>query len=248
MKRFLRCKSAIIGLFVACCTFMAGTSLFAKDTKGQTVDSGVFGVFIKGTRIATETFQIRQTPEVSIATSEFKTEGSGPKTTQRAELQINSDGNLRRYEWREINPGKAQQIVEPKDEFIVEHIIPNSPEKPQEQPFMLPPSTMILDDYFFSQREVLLWRYLAQSCGALAGPDCKPPKTQFGIVIPRQRASSTVSVEYIGKETVTVRGMPRQLGRFNLTSDGDQWALYIDDNLKLVRIVIASEDTEVVRE
>lgn len=249
MTRFHRGKLMTLArIFLFSAIVLASTSLFAKDLKGKTVDSGSFGIFQKGKRIATETFQIRQTPELSIATSEFKADGGGFKARQNAELQIAANGNLRRYEWREASPGKAQLIVEPADQFLVEHIIPNPPEKPQEQPFLLPISTMVLDDYFFSQREVLLWRYLAQTCGGAVGPGCKPPKTQFGVVVPRQRASFSVTLEYSGKEPVVLRGVKRDLGRFNLVSDGEQWALYVDDNLKLVGIVIASEDTEVVRD
>jgi len=37
-------------------------------------------------------------------------------------------------------------------------------EKEHEQPYLLPLSTTILDDYFFIDREILAWRFLASAC------------------------------------------------------------------------------------
>ncbi len=45
-----------------------------KDNAAQMVDSGSFGVFLNGHRIATETFSIQQNATGSTATSQFKTE------------------------------------------------------------------------------------------------------------------------------------------------------------------------------
>ena len=43
-------------------------------------------------------------------------------------------------------------------------------------------------------------------------------------------------------------GTERELGRFNLTGEGISWALWLDDQHKLVRILIPSDNTEVVRD
>jgi hypothetical protein len=218
-----------------------------KDDK-TLVDSGSFGVFVNGTRVATETFRIEQQGGVSVATSEFKAEDSSSKIHQKAELQILPNGDLQRYTWHELSPGKAEEVVEPVEQFLIEHITPNSHEKPSDQPFLLPPSTMVLDDYFFSQREILTWRYLAQSCGGTITPSCAPEKAQFGVIVPRQHISATVTMEYAGKEKTLIRNQEQELHRFNLISDGQQWAMYLNDQFKIVRILIASENTEVVRD
>lgn len=236
---------AVVALLLAalCSPLLAG-----KKNDKTTIDSGSFGVFINGKRVATETFNIHQQGELSTATSEFKAEDGSSKVQQKAELQLSSNGDLRRYVWREVSPGKAQEIVEPSEQFLVEHVIPNAPEKPSEHPFILPASTLVLDDYFFSHRQIMTWRYLAQSCGGTISADCKLPKAQFGVIIPRQRLSSMVTLEYAGKEKVRVHDVERELHRFNLTSEADQWSLYLDERFKIVRIVIASENTEVVRD
>jgi hypothetical protein len=122
-------------------------------------------------------------------------------------------------------------------------------DKTIDQPYILPVSTVILDDYFFSQREVLAWRYLAGSCRPdPASGGCKLPRAQFGVVVPRQRTSMLVNMEYVGRETVNVRGQKRELSRFNLQSDGIDWGLWLDQNNKLIRIYIAADATEVVRD
>jgi hypothetical protein len=118
-----------------------------------------------------------------------------------------------------------------------------------DQPYILPPSTVILDDYFFSQRELLLWRYLGANCRpGPGGPGCRLPRKQYGALIPRQRTSLLVNLEYVGRETVNVRAQKRELSRFNLQSDGMDWELWLDENYKLIRIYIPAEATEVVRD
>ena len=50
----------------------SGAKEKAKETKGETVDSGSFAVYTAGRRVATETFSIKKGPEGSIISSEFK--------------------------------------------------------------------------------------------------------------------------------------------------------------------------------
>ncbi|MFB3915406.1 MAG: hypothetical protein ACE14M_01665 [Terriglobales bacterium] len=243
-----RNSTLIIGLVVLI-TGSVTRPLQAKprtSDKGQTVDSGSYGVFLAGKRIATETFRIEQGPDVSTATSEFKLEQGG-NFNQKSELQITSTGDLRRYEWQELSPEKAQAVVEPNNEFLIEHLVPSPPGKPVDQPFILPTSTMVLDDYFFTHRQILIWRYLAQACkGALK--DCRPERLQFGVLVPRQRVSLPVTLEYTGVDKVAIRGVERELNRFSLKSDAGEWELWTDPELKLVRILMAADKLEVVRD
>ena len=230
---------------VLLCVLLA-TAVFARKDEGKVVDSGSFSVFINGQRVATEMFRIQQAPDRSVSTSEFRALDDS-RAAQRSELTIAANGDLLRYEWRELSPGKAQAVVEPNEQFLLEHMVPNAPAKPLDKPFLIPHSTVVLDDYFFSHRQILIWRYLAQGCAG--APNCKLSKTPFGILVPRQASAGTVSVEYAGKETVSVRGKPMELDRFNLTSEGaGDWSLWLDINMKLVRIVIPADNTEIVRD
>ena len=136
-----------------------------KETQpAQGVDSGSFGVFMGGRRAATETFSIVQRNAGSIITSEFKSEQGMNRALQSAELQLTPTGEIVKYEWKETLPEKVEAVVLPNDEFLIERTTTNPTDKPAEQPFLLPASTSILDDYSFVQREVLLWKYLAMSC------------------------------------------------------------------------------------
>ena len=78
-----------------------------KEPAGQTVDSGSFGVFMNGHRVATEKFSIQQNNAGSVATSEFKTEPGVEPAAQSSELQLAPNGDLQKYEWKEISPGKS---------------------------------------------------------------------------------------------------------------------------------------------
>jgi hypothetical protein len=227
---------------------------FAADKKtaappGKMVDSGSFGVFVNGKRVATESFQIEQMPDSSIVKSEFKTVADAGKSVQTAELVIAANGDLRRYTWNESSLGKASSVVEPQEQFLIQHINTGPSDKPIEQPYILPPSTVILDDYFFSHREVLAWRYLGGNCRPDPGAGgCKLARAQFAALIPRQRTSMLVNMEYVGRETINVHGQKRELSRFNLQSDGLDWGLWLDEDYKLIRVYIAADAIEVVRD
>ncbi len=219
-----------------------------KPPPGKEVDSGSFGIYVGGKRVATETFHIEQLPDMSVAKSEIKLE-DGTKASQTAELQLTPTGDLKHYQWNELSPERAEATVEPQDQFLVEHMS-FSTGKPLEQPYILPPSTMVLDDYFFSHREILLWRYLATACRPEAGSGrCPLAKSQFGVLVPRQRTSMVVTVEYIGRDKINLHGKDVEVSHFTLQAEGaSDWALYVDDHYKLVRVVIAGDNTEVTRD
>jgi len=223
-----------------------------KDKKdvGQMVDSGSLGVFINGHRIATETFSIQQSPSGSLISSQFKTEEGVDKAAQTSDLQLTPGGDIRKYEWKELSPGKAQATVAPSNDYLMEHITGAPSEKPEEQPFLLPASTSILDDYVFIHREVLIWRYLATTCKREKGVVQCPAnqKTQFGAMNPHQRTSLPLSVEFAGRDKVSIRGAEKEMNKFLLKSEGADWAMWLDDQFKLQRILIASENTEIVRD
>ena len=213
----------------------------SNDTK--LVDAGSFGVFLKGHRVATETFRIQQNSEYSTTTSDVKVEDG---TTQTSELQIFPNGNLRKYIWRALAPEKAQSVIEPGDQILTQSITVGT-EKPLSRPYILPASTIVLDDFFFVHRELLAWRYLGSGC-VPGQRQCLLPKAQMGIIVPRQQTPAVVTMEYKGREKVSVHGVEQELSSFLLKNEDQEWQLWLDDQFKLVRILIASENTEVVRD
>jgi hypothetical protein len=221
-----------------------------KAPATQMVDSGSFGVFMNGHRVATETFSIHQSSEGSSITSEFKSEAGVEKAVQTSVWHMAANGELQTYEWKEVSPGQSQAVVITNKDFLIERFRSNPQEKEQEQPFMLPSSSSLLDDYFFVQREVLAWKFLATSCKQdKAGLQCPLKQAvQFGALNPHARSSVSVAVEFAGREKVTIRGTELELNRLNLKGDSIDWALWIDDQLKMQRILIAGENTEVVRD
>jgi len=226
------------------------TSLFAsagskKTVTGTMVDSGTFVVYMKGKKVASERFDILQTPEMSVVKSELRIEE--PKAEQKAELQLSPGGNLIRYEWSES--GKGSAVVEPKDEFLVEHVTLTEGSKAAEQPFILPASTLILDDGFFSQRQLLLWRYLATQCQLKQGErGCTLGPQKYGAIVPRQQTSVQLSVEYKGSQKMNVKGTDMELQRFELHGEGYDWTVWIDAAYKIQKISIDAESTEIYRE
>jgi hypothetical protein len=237
---------------VAVCAGLASTAAAKAPSKdaGTVVDSGSFGVLISGKRVGTETFSVQQTSTGSFISSEFKAEQGQEQADQTSELQLNASGELKKYEWKELVPGKTQATVTPKDDFLMESVTNHPGDKAEEQPFMAPASTSILDDYFFIQREILAWKYLAMGCRQQKGEvQCpKDQKTHFGAINPHGRSSLSVSMEFSGNEKLTLHGTEQAVSRYILKGDTNDWTLWLDDHNKLVRIVVAGDNTEVLRD
>ena len=85
--------------------FPAGTNAAPKDDKKdkskpappQVVDSGSFGVFIKGQRVATETFNMEQQNGNSVIKSQVKETAGTDPTSQKSYLEMTPNGELLRY-------------------------------------------------------------------------------------------------------------------------------------------------------
>ena len=246
----------------------ASDKIKEKEKSGSKVaDSGSFGVYLNGKRVGTETFNITETlnsdrrPEYSTASSEIKFDDGKFKAIQTAEIQVSANGELRSYNWHATSPQKEDASVELKDQLLVEHLVP-ADQKKMDVPHLLPSSTVILDDNFFSQREVLLWRYLSgcprQDNGLLCGT------TRFVILIPQQHASGNATLELMGQEKVTVKGAERILNKIKLETSGPQsltwlndqsresdvtqWILWVDDQYKIVKMTVAGSNIEIVRD
>jgi len=225
-----------------------------RDKKGQgkagvqTVDSGSFGVFVKGDRVATETFSIEQLTASSSIKSQLKQTVGADPTSQKSDLEITANGELVRYEWSQSSGGSL--TVLPNNEFLLEKIsLPSS--KPAEQPFLMPNTSAILDNNFFVHREVLVWRYLASACKREADSvKCQQDPGDFGVLVPQDRTSMHVQLQLVGKEKVTIRGAERNLMRLNLKGEDTDWELWVDDQdqFKLIRVAIPAVNTEVVRD
>ena len=232
-----------------------GLAVYAKDKEkespGQMVDSGSFAVLKNGRRVATEKFSIQKNASGSTVTSQLDAAADVDTAKQNSELRLTPSGDLIRYEWHDVIPGKADLVVTPNDQFLIEKITTAVATKAAEQPFLMPTSTMILDNNSFVQREVLVWRYLASSCKQESGKTlCPKEPAQFGVLVPQDRTSMKVTVEPVGMEKVKINGTERELLHLHLKDDSGDWMLWLDDqnSFKLVRIVISGDNTEILRD
>jgi len=220
-----------------------------KPVAAQNVDSGSFGVFVKGQRVATESFNIEQRNGTSIIKSQLKESAGADPVTQKAALEITSNGELLRYEWSQSSGGSLS--VTPNNDFLLEKISTATSSKPAEQPFLMPSTSAILDNNFFVHREILAWRFLAADCKPEGGNlKCQQDPGDFGVLVPQDRTSMHVRMELVGKEKISIRGAERDLLRLNLTGENFKWALWLDDRdqFKLIRVEIPADSTEVVRD
>ena len=238
--------------FIAALAAAVPPALMAKEKEkapeGKQVDSGSFGIFQNGRRVGTETFSIYQTSNGSIIKSEFKTEKT-PPDVQTSEMQLAANGDVRRYEWKELSPEQAEAVVAPNDDFLTQKWRIGQ-EKEHEQPYLLPVSTTILDDYFFVHREVLAWKFLGASCKQEQGvPQCPlRQRVQFATVNPHQHASAPLAAQFLGRERVSLKGGPQDLIKLELKTESGSWQLWLDDQLKVQRMLVVGENTEVDRD
>ncbi|MFZ0956127.1 MAG: hypothetical protein WAN60_07275 [Candidatus Sulfotelmatobacter sp.] len=248
-----RALAVILAASLTACAYAADKKDKTKPAANQVVDSGSFGIFVKGARVATETFHIEQQNGATLIKSQLKETSGGDSTSQKSDLEMTPSGDLLRYEWSQSSGGSLS--VFPDNEFLKEKITAPGATKPAEQAFLLPASTPILDNNFFVQREVLAWKYLqiapCKDEKDKEGKDhrhCEPQ--DFGTLVPQDHFSMPVRMELVGKEKVMIRGVERELLRLNLRGEGLDWALWLDDQdkFKLIKVGIPSENTEVVRD
>jgi hypothetical protein len=227
------------------------TALDKKDKPKsgvQQVDSGSFGVFVRGQRVVTETFSVQQDNGVSVVKSHLQETGSPTSPGQKSELQMSGSGELFRYEWSDSS---GTIVVTPNNEFLLEKITTAGSSKAAEQPFLMPNTSAILDNNFFVHRQVLAWRYLASNCQTQNGAlKCQQGPLEFGVLVPQDRTSMRVRMELVGREKVMIHGAERELMRLNLKGESFSWALWVDDKdqFKLMRVLIPDDNTEVVRD
>ncbi len=57
-------------------------------------------------------------------------------------------------------------------------------------------------------------------------------------------------MELVGKDKVRINNTDRELMRLNLKDDIGQWAIWVDDQnmFKLMRIIVAGDNTEILRD
>jgi len=221
-----------------------------KEHEGKNIDSGSFGVFQNGRRVGTETFSIYQSGSGSIIHSEFKTDNATTPAVQTSDLQLNTAGEIQRYEWKELSPDQAESQVVPNDDFLTQKWRSGPQGKEHQQPYLLSLSTSILDDYFFIHREVLAWKFLAIACKQEKGQVQCPLKhhTQFATLNPHSQSSAPLDAEFLGREKVNLKGSQQDLIKLELKNDAGTWQLWLDEQFKVMRISIIGENTEVERD
>lgn len=216
--------------------------------KGQMVDSGSFNVIVKGQNVLTETFTIEEQEGVNTVKAQLKEPAGTDPVVQKSTLAFTSQGELLRYEWSQSSGGSLSLV--PSNDFLLEKITAAGSGKASEHPFLMPSTSVVLDNNFFIHREVLAWRYLASDCKSEGGSlKCQQGPAEFGVIVPQDQTSMSVRMELVGKEKVSLHGVERDLLRVNLSGENFQWSLWLDDqdHFKLMRVAIPADKTEVVR-
>ncbi len=217
----------------------------------KTVDAGSFGVIVSGHRVATETFRMEQRGDVNVVSSQLHFEDATLKVQQSADMEVLPTGALRRYTWKEVSPSTVQIMVEPQDQnFLLERVTETAGGTPKDTQHPLSPFTSILDENFFSHVELIAWKYLAINCRKNASNlyDCKMAPQKLPVLVPHQSTSMIVTMQFGGQQKLKARGVESSYTMLKMQTDAGDWSLWMNDDNKLVRIVIGGDNTEVVRD
>ena len=241
----------LAALFLLVPALFAGKKPAESKTATPTVvDEGTFAIFQNGQQVGTETFTIRQFPASSLTSAQVHLDSgqAGGVLQQSSELTLLPDGSLSRYEWSQTSPARRSATVDPKDQVLTMHSTAENG-KTTDHSFFLSPQAFILDDYFFVTREVLLWRYMATSCKQRpSGDGCDLIRVRFPVLVPRRNTSAEVYIEFKGYDDTPLNGRPQHLRHLVIQTDGPDWHLWLDANLKLLRISIPDAHLEVLRQ
>jgi hypothetical protein len=246
-SKFLVCT--VLLLPVHCAAGPRATAQ-ARDAAPVLVDSGSFGIFQRGQRIATESFRIQESGTAKVVSSRLTARQGAGRVEQTIELRLSPAGDLISYEWRESAPGSAMLIVVPQDEFLSQRSLSSQGASPEEQAFLLPHQTAILDHNFFVLREVLAWRYLAENCKTVdANDQCLREPGRIPSLVPQDRASVSTVLKLVGMESIAIGESDHNLLHLALTDGNGRWDLWLDpgNRFKLVRI-LAADGSEVLRD
>jgi hypothetical protein len=233
---------------------MAPLALAEKKTPaaaGTTVDHGTFRFFQNGKAIASETFTIQKLADGSSVTESSLSLNDG-KPVQNYRLELTPQGWLTHYEWHSTNesgkPASASVDPDAATGYLTEKAQPAG-EKPVTVPIMLPASVTILEDYFVSQRELLLWRYMAAHCRMQDGRNqCTLPAENFGALAPLLKLPLTVNLSFAGQDVLHIKGVDRKLSHYRVVSGDGTWSLWIDEQNLLQRVVIEETGAEILRD
>jgi len=243
-------KTFRASVVVLAASLFSSVSVLATPPKdsGKTVDAGTYSITVNGARVGSETFKIQDMGATNVTTSQIKIT-SGNKAEQSSVLTMTSAGDLVRYAWREVSPGKSETSVEVTEKAVMQHVVMPGEKKATDIPYMTPASTMVLDDNAFAHRQLLVWRFLRQSCGMTDGKQsCASGK--LGVLVPAQHVIAVMNIDWVGIEKMQYKGAEKDVAHLKLTSDDLEWNIWVDpaDSYKILRMNIPANKVEVTRD
>jgi hypothetical protein len=73
-------------------------------------------------------------------------------------------------------------------------------------------------------------------------------RAQFATLNPHQQSSAPLSAEFLGREKVNLKGGQQDLLKIELKNDAGTWQLWLDDQFKVMRMMVVGENTVAERD
>jgi hypothetical protein len=201
-------------------------------------DSGVLVILSQGRKVGTERFKIAPSATGLDATGELDIEMPGaPKASETSALKL--DANLRpvSYTRQQKFPKKGSVTVEfgsPETTLTTSVGTAN-----EERVFFLPADHLaVLDTNFFHHYALLVRQY----------DSIKNGPQFFNVFVPQEATPATISLNFVGVESITVGKTARKLNHFAAQTDELKIDLWAGPDDEIYRMSIPQANLEILRQ
>ena len=237
MPSLLSFRRAVRGLAPAvAASVLVGAAAAPGRAQVATVDEGSFTVTRGGARVGREEFRIVRQPAGGGSTYMARATGAYGDRRITPALQTDAEGGPERYQLEVRRGGAVEQRV--SAQAAGTHFRAQSVSDVGEaaREYLLEPGTLVVDDELYHQ-----YYFLARRVPAGGG--------RVPVLAPRRGAQSVVTVTPAGAERVTIGGKAIEARRFVLADRaGGRRELWADDQGRVLRVVLAAEGIEVLRD
>lgn len=217
-------------LIAAAILAMAAPALGAQVT---VVDEGTFSLLVRGTRIGREDFSIRRTTGGGVVAQGNLLRGDARATVA---LNVDSTGTPDRFRMQTLRGGRPDEEVSGERRGSLWSGLAQRPAGERGSEFRLPPDARLADDGVIHH----LWFLLE------GAPTGSRPRLQ-----PRRLAIDSVVVEAAGADRVTIGLEELDARKWIVRGAGPAASVrevWTDDRGRLLRVRIAAEEFEAVRD
>jgi hypothetical protein len=206
----------------------------ADTPPGLVADKGKFRIFLQGSEIGTEDFELAPSGDGWTARGETTIRASGAETRSSGQLRLTADGTPVRYTWTAQAENKSTGTVD-FENGTAKTSITIGTKAPLRQDFTFTsPRIAVLDNNLYDQYAVLSRIYDWNAKGSQT----------FPVLIPQDATPGSITVDSLGAQNID--GASLEVLRMHSTDL--EIRLYFDAKRHLVRLEVPDAKVVIVRQ